>query len=471
VSDDDYFADFGGSLLAASQRILPATATVTGVVGGWAAAASVQTYQVLQDTAAPIVAPYSWMPRFQMNRSARAVRVSKGLPAMDWQGLVDATRFSHPTLAEGTRVVAATSVSMPLDLGYFGVTPRLGIHATHYSHDRSGSLEATRSRFFNNAAVSAARLGTLANNVDPSMQSYSRVLPSFSVDVNTVLERDTFLGNLPATQTIEPRILYTYTPYKDQSRFPVFDSARPSISLAQILSDQTFSGQDRVADQNHLTTAVTSRMLEAQSGQELARASVAQRFYIGNQLVTLPGEPVRTQQESDVFAEGGISLYQHWRVYAVGQYAIALSRWQAASASLRFEPRPGYSAALSYRFNRDTLDIVDLAFQVTIARNWYAVGRYNYSFQREPTVSGAQRGLVEALAGLEYDGGCWVARTVIQRFATGANRFNNAIFLQIELNGIARVGTDPLDALRRSIPNYRMINRLSPLPAKFDNFQ
>jgi LPS-assembly protein len=107
-----------------------------------------------------------------------------------------------------------------------------------------------------------------------------------------------------------------------------------------------------------------------------------------------------------------------------------------------------------------------------LSQNWYAVGRYNYSLQKEPNlVTGAQRGLVESLAGLEYDGGCWVARAVLQRFATGADQANNAVFFQIELNGIARVGTDPLDALRRSIPNYRMINRLSPMPAKFDNFQ
>ncbi|MFZ9813043.1 MAG: LPS-assembly protein LptD, partial [Burkholderiaceae bacterium] len=188
VSDDDYFADFGESLLAASQRILPATATLSAGLWGWSSAVSVKTYQVLQDIAAPIVAPDSWMPRFQMNRSARAVRVAKAVPAMDWQGLVDATRFSHPTLAEGTRVVAATSVSMPLDLGYFGVTPKLGIHATHYSHERSGSLAETRARFFNNTAVSAASLGSLANNVQPGMRSYSRVLPTFSLDVSTILE-------------------------------------------------------------------------------------------------------------------------------------------------------------------------------------------------------------------------------------------------------------------------------------------
>jgi LPS-assembly protein len=72
---------------------------------------------------------------------------------------------------------------------------------------------------------------------------------------------------------------------------------------------------------------------------------------------------------------------------------------------------------------------------------------------------------------VEYDGGCWVARAVVQRYVTGADRRDNRIFFQIELNGIARVGTDPLSALKQSIPNYRMINQLTPLPAKFDNFR
>jgi LPS-assembly protein len=472
VSDDDYFADFGGSLLAASQRVLPATVSFSSGLGGWSGSASVQRYQVLQDLASPIIAPYSWMPRLLLNRSERATNVAQGLPAVDLQATVEATRFDHPTLTRGSRFVTAASLSMPFDLGYFGLTPKIGVHATYYSHDQSGSLTDTRRKYFQSAAISAANLGSFANNVDPTTESYSRVLPTFSLDTNTVLERDARWGGREATQTIEPRLLYTYTPYKDQSRLPVFDSARPSVSLAQILSDQTFTGQDRIADQNHITTAITSRMLDAQTGQELARASVAQRFYIDAQLVTLPGEPVRTDQESDLFAEGGFSFSESWRFDAIGQYAAQLGRWQASSANLRYDPRPGYSASLAYRFTRKTLDIIDLAFQLPLSQNWYAVGRYNYSLQKEPNlVTGAQRGLVESLAGLEYDGGCWVARAVLQRFATGADQANNAVFFQIELNGIARVGTDPLDALRRSIPNYRMINRLSPMPAKFDNFQ
>ncbi|MFZ9841739.1 MAG: LPS-assembly protein LptD, partial [Burkholderiaceae bacterium] len=99
-------------------------------------------------------------------------------------------------------------------------------------------------------------------------------------------------------------------------------------------------------------------------------------------------------------------------------------------------------------------------------------GRYNYSLQkRQSTDITQQPGLIEALAGVEYDGGCWVARAVVQRFRTSAEQSNNAFFLQVELNGIARVGTNPLEALKRAIPNYRMINQLTPLPAQFENFQ
>ncbi len=138
------------------------------------------------------------------------------------------------------------------------------------------------------------------------------------------------------------------------------------------------------------------------------RASVAQPFYIDAQLVTLPGESVRTDQESDLFAEGGFSFSQYWRFDAIGQYAAQLGRWQASSANLRTTPGPGYAASLAYRFTCTTLDIIDLAFQLPLSQNWCAVGRYNYSLQKEPNlVTGSQRGLVKSLAGLEYDGGCW----------------------------------------------------------------
>jgi len=46
---------------------------------------------------------------------------------------------------------------------------------------------------------------------------------------------------------------------------------------------------------------------------------------------------------------------------------------------------------------------------------------------------------------------------------------NTALFfLQIEFNGLARVGSDPLEVLRRSIPGYTLINQATPDPSLRD---
>jgi LPS-assembly protein len=154
------------------------------------------------------------------------------------------------------------------------------------------------------------------------------------------------------------------------------------------------------------------------------------------------------------------------------QYTPKFRRWQAATAAVGYQPKPGQTISISYRYQRDTFDTIDAAFQAPISVNWFGVGRLNYSLQRNSTLNpGQDQGLVEGLIGAEYDGGCWVARLVLQQFAASASKKTSQLYLQIELNGIGRVGTDPLAALRSSIPNYRMINQLTPLPSRFENFQ
>jgi len=75
--------------------------------------------------------------------------------------------------------------------------------------------------------------------------------------------------------------------------------------------------------------------------------------------------------------------------------------------------------------------------------------------------------------GLEYNGGCWVLRVVGQQLTTTTQQTTRSVFVQLELNGLARVGTSPLDLLRRTVPGYLRTNEpsnmvrdpsLSPLP-------
>jgi len=41
-----------------------------------------------------------------------------------------------------------------------------------------------------------------------------------------------------------------------------------------------------------------------------------------------------------------------------------------------------------------------------------------------------------------------------QRLTTTTQQATTSVFVQLELNGLARVGTSPLDLLRRSVPGY-----------------
>jgi LPS-assembly protein len=85
-----------------------------------------------------------------------------------------------------------------------------------------------------------------------------------------------------------------------------------------------------------------------------------------------------------------------------------------------------------------------------VTHQWTLLGRFNYSL--------ADRKLLEGIAGVEYNGDCWVLRAVLHRLATTVDQTNTSFFIQLELNGLARVGTSPLDLLKRSVPGYVPVN-------------
>ena len=117
----------------------------------------------------------------------------------------------------------------------------------------------------------------------------------------------------------------------------------------------------------------------------------------------------------------------------------------------RYQPESGKVLNLGYRFTRDSLRQVDISTQWPLWRHWSAMARWNYSLQ--------DNRILELLTGLEYNENCWAARLVIQRFATATNELSTGIFMQLELNGLVRVGSDPLNALRQSIAGFTKMNQ------------
>jgi LPS-assembly protein len=66
--------------------------------------------------------------------------------------------------------------------------------------------------------------------------------------------------------------------------------------------------------------------------------------------------------------------------------------------------------------------------------------------------------LVDSLVGLEYKDNCWSFRLVGQRFATATNTSTTSFFIQLELNGLSKLGSNPIDVLKKNISGYQPIN-------------
>jgi LPS-assembly protein len=428
VSDDTYFTDLSTQIATTSQVLLPREGTL-GRGGAWGSAgqygfsALIQRWQTLQvDPLARVTPPYNRQPQLTLN----AVR--QDLLESDVEFYGQYVGFDHPTSVNGNRAVAYPSISVPLQTSYAYFTPKLGINATRYSLDSNAT----------------------------GVTSETRTLPVLTADSGLVFERSTAIGGTPLLQTLEPRLYYVYIPYKDQSRIPVFDSGQQDINFATIYSENQFSGWDRINDANQITFGVTSRLISTETGGEYVRAGVAQRYYFDTQRVTLPGVPVRTSTSSDLLATLSGTIARHWTAEAGWQYSTNFSQTQKFNVGTRYQPAPGRVLNLSYRETLNLLRQTDLSVQWPVRRGWTALARWNYSLRERRTLEG--------LAGAEYNGDCWVLRVVAHRFATTTQQASTTFFVQLELNGVSRIGSNPMETLRRNIGGYVRQDPRAPRP-------
>ena len=78
--------------------------------------------------------------------------------------------------------------------------------------------------------------------------------------------------------------------------------------------------------------------------------------------------------------------------------------------------------------------------------------------------------LVDSVVGFEYDGGCWLGRVVLDRMQTSTSSASNRILFQLEFVGFSRLGSNPLETLKQSIPRYQFLRETTSSPSRFSNY-
>jgi LPS-assembly protein len=431
VSDDAYFTDLSDRIVVTSQSTLPREAGLVYNRGPFSLLTRIQKFQTLQDPANPITPPYFREPQLLMTMSPVEW---KGL---DFQASGEFVSFRQAALVTGDRSVLYPSVTWAQRGNAWFLNARTGLHMTHYDLD--------------NPTLAGSHL--------------NRVVPISSVDSGLVFERDANLFGKAFTQTLEPRAYYVYIPYRRQDQIPAFDTAIDEFNFSQIFTENRYLGSDRVGDANQLTLAAVTRLSDPQTGEERMRFAIGQRYYFQDQRVTLTEAP-RTANTSDLLLAGEGRLSDVWSAASALQYNLDHRQTERLDLGVRWQPGPGRVLNASYRYIRQQIDPtgntsqlkqVDFSGQWPFLDGWSAIGRWNYSLVDGKTLEG--------VVGLEYNGGCWAFRIVGQRLTTTTQLASKSVFVQFELNGLARLGTNPIDVLKRSVPGYLTVTDPALRPA------
>ncbi len=410
ASDVGYFEDFGLGPEGTSISYVERSARLTYLDRHWTAIGLLQDFQTIDRSVPEALRPYSRVPQV-------AFRGRWHSNALDYALRGEFVNFTRRDGVTGARIDLEPTLQLPLRSAGRFLVPSLALRHTQYF---------------------------LSDTAPGSNRSPTRTAPVATLDGGLVFERTTPSGRV---QTLEPRALYTYVPYRDQEALPLFDTGLPDLRLERLFDPQRYVGGDRLADANQIALGVTSRLIDPHTGRQLLQATFGQVRYFKAPRVGLPGEAAPRASASDLIGELSIAAYGRWSVDLGLQWDPSTQQAVRRELALQYRADGGRVANLSYRYREGRLEQLDASAAWPVSRAWNVFARQVYSLR--------DHAAIESFAGFEYKDCCWKLRLVARRYvSTRTGERDTAIGLQLELNGLSSVGVPTGAFLERSIRGY-----------------
>jgi LPS-assembly protein len=414
VSDPEYFEDFAAGADGTSTTFLQRVARLSYRDEHWRVRGEFQQFQTIDPALQPIDRPYAQVPRIAVRGAGRR---DAGLP-LSYSLDAEVVNFERDTGVNGWRTDATSRVAVDFGSPAYYLRPAAGVRYTRYALD--------------NVAAGARA-------------SPSRSLPFAALDAGVLLERPAVDGRVQRS-TLEPRLLYLWTPYRDQDALPLFDTRVPDLNFVQLFRGERYVGADRVSDANQVSLGVTSRLYDGASGRQLLAVTIGQTLHFETPRVQLPDEP-RTGSKSDLVAQLAVTRWQNINVNLGVQWNPQQSRSERRQLLIQYRPQGDRALNLAYRFQEQRLEQTELSGAWPITRRWSAFGRLVNDLQ--------ERSTLEQFGGVEYGACCWRLRLVGRRFVSSrTGERDSGIYLQLELNGLASVGSGANTFLEEAIRGY-----------------
>ena len=382
VSDKDFFTDL--SNVPTSQDLVNQERTwvldYANGIPGITAQLRVQDFQTLDKTLADIDRPYARLPQFLFQYQGGQFN------GLEYNFLNDSAYFKKSIRdgsgieSSGTRLYNQATVRYNYRTPGFFILPELSVRSINTFFDKDTKI---------------------SNGIDEN-ESFERsvAIPQITLDAGMTFEKE---GQY--LHTLSPRLFYAYSPYKDQSNYPNFDSAAATISYDQLFSPYRFYGHDRLED-NHFTSLGVTYRLYDKIGLERLKASIGQTFYLADRKVRLtPQDPMGKDKNSGPILSVSSQLSNTITISGNSAWS-AKGKNDLNNLTANYADDTGRSYNVGYFYRRAVQDQNQQSYQQVaasfiqpITQNWRILGHTQYDFKDNLSR--------EWLLGLNYESCCW----------------------------------------------------------------
>lgn len=436
VSDSKYFTDLDSKYGSTTDGYATQKFSLGYANENWNATLSSKQFQIYGDTVRSQSDAYKVQPQLDLNY------YKNDLGPFDWRIYGQAAKFIsiNPYSPDATRLHMEPTLSLPLTNGWASLNTEAKLLATHYQQNIPKDF----------AAHYPSRKGPVAPDIDGSV---NRVLPQLKVDGKLVFERP-MLWAEGATQTLEPRVQYQYVPYRDQSDIYTYDTTLLQTDYSGLFRDRAYSGLDRIASQNRVSTGLTTRIYD-DALVERFNASVGQIYYFNRSRTGDQSTHFDNNDNTGSLAWAGDTYWQiddRWGLRSGVQYDTRLNSISLGNGVLEYRKDAERVLQLNYRYaapeyietalntktvpaNQDGISQVGVTGSWPIADRWAVVGAYYYDTRAKQPA--------DQLLGLKYNTCCWAVTLGYERKITewnGSNNtsvYDNKFSFNVELRGLS----------------------------------
>jgi LPS-assembly protein len=411
VSDSKYFEDFGNNIYSTSRSYLYSFFDVNGYGDNWLFKARLNDYQIISDSIALNNRPYQTLPSIDYSWFQHNYENSFNY-GIDTQWI----NFYREKSITAHRFDVMPYIEKHFQNSWSRLTPKLAWRHTNWNYENT-------------------EYSSITDLKD------ERSLPIASVDYRISFEKQFTDGSF---NSLEPRLFYLYSPFRDQQSIPLFDTHELTYGTNVLFQPNSFSGADRQSDANQLSLALTQRHIN-KNGVEKWNLTLGQIQYFDNPEVTLNGNYIH-RDASPFIAEYNY-FYKNWKTTASIHWDADENKTERALLKFQRKGKNNSLFNFAYRFRQGKIEQLDSSVVLPINHKNRFIARWNYSLDSNSTI--------EAIAGFEFKDCCWATRIVARRHVYNeAGDTKTGIYFELQLDGLGSIGRNPRRLLKQSILGY-----------------